>query len=97
LLPHTPDALHVCGPQHVSGSSADFTATHAPVASHVWQVPLQAAEQQFSSQMPLAHWLVAVHALPTFKRHVPNESQVLVPVHVSASSADLTATHAPDE
>jgi hypothetical protein len=54
---------------HVSGSSAFVTETHAPVpAAQVWQVPLQAPEQQRSSQMPETQSSPMEHAPPVATR-----------------------------
>jgi hypothetical protein len=92
---HAPLPLQVLAPAHVSGSSAFVTGTQAPVALHVLQMPLHALEQHSSSQEPDAHWLPTVHVWPAFRRHTPPALHVSVPVHVSASSAPVTETHAP--
>jgi hypothetical protein len=92
---HEPVALHVLAPEHVSASSAFVTAVHAPDVLHVWQTPLHAAEQQFSSQIPLAHWAAAVQACPALNVQTPVALQVFVPVHVLGSSAFVTLLHAP--
>jgi hypothetical protein len=63
---HAPVASQVVAPEQVSASSADVTATHAPVpAVHVMQVPLHAPAQQMpSSQTPDAQSPALAHTSP---------------------------------
>jgi hypothetical protein len=90
-----PVASQVLVPVQVSGSSAFVTAMHAPVMSHVMQVPEHDAEQQRSSQKPLAQDAALPQDCPVFSLHAPAASHVVMPVHVSGSSALVTATHPP--
>ena len=92
-----PAALQVTLPVQVS-SSALFTDEHVPaVLAQLWQVPLQAVLQQRpSTQMPLAHWALAVQTPPCLSRQAPDALQVLAPVQVSVSSAPVTDEQIPD-
>jgi hypothetical protein len=95
LFLQLPVASQVLVPVQVSASSALVTVRQAPVAQ-LRHEPLHATGQHFpSAQKPEAHWLARVHACPGFSLHAPLASQVLVPVQESASSALLTAAHAP--
>jgi hypothetical protein len=96
---HTPVPSQVLGPVQVSASSAPFTAAHAPAVParlHAWHVPHAAAPQHtVSTQKPDAHVAPPAHVWPTLALHAPLASHVLVPVHVSGSSAPFTAAHVP--
>jgi hypothetical protein len=90
-----PAASHVLVPVHVSRSSALVTVAHAPVAQ-LWHVPLHTPGQHLpSTQKPDAHVAALAHPCPGFDLHAPVASHVLAPVHESASSAFVTAAHAP--
>jgi hypothetical protein len=64
---HAPAASQACIPLQVS-SMADLTALHVPGAAarlQAWQVPAQAALQQYpSAQNPLVHSAAAPHFWP---------------------------------
>jgi hypothetical protein len=72
---HLPSVLHVdagIAKQSPRGSSVPFVAAaHTPsvppvsAAEHAWHAPVHAVSQQSpSAQKPLAHWSVALHAVP---------------------------------
>lgn len=65
---HTPSASHVFSPEHVSGSSADRTISHAPVfAAHLRHAPSHFSVQQTDSRQNLvAQSPVVAHVAPTF-------------------------------
>lgn len=98
LATHTPDALQVFVPVHVSASSALFTAAHVPVV-HDKQEPVRATLQQWPSMQAFElHCVLVEHTAPFasgLATHTPDALQVFVPVHVSASSALFTALHVP--
>jgi hypothetical protein len=94
---HVPAASQLLVPVQVSGSCALVTATHAPVpATQVMQVPEHGPPQQMpSSQTPDRQPPPFAHGPPNLALHAPAALQVFAPVHVSGSSALMTATHAP--
>jgi hypothetical protein len=78
-------------------SEPTSAGAHTPSAleprdcKHTSQAPLQAAVQHTPSETkPLAHVVGSVDGCPFFSLHAPLESQVLVPVQVSESSAPAT-------
>jgi hypothetical protein len=71
---------------------------HVPgeVPLHVWQVPHDAGVQQtLSTHVPVAQSPVTLQGWPIFFLQAPLALQVVVPVHVSASSALPMVVHVP--
>jgi len=64
---HTPVALHVYIPVHVSGSVAFVTVAQMPAVAplHVWHTPQLADVQQTpSTQWPVSHCALVEHGPP---------------------------------
>ena len=93
---HFPVASQVLVPVQVSGSSALVTATHVPPAPvQAWQAPQDWLQQWLSVQFPVAQSPATKQLPPSFFLHRPVELHVFRPVHVSRSSALVTATQVP--
>ena len=87
--------MQVLVPAHsLSGSVPGAIAPHEPLepppffaALHAWQSPEQGLLQQNpSTQLPLAHWEAAVHAVPFVATHAPALQYALSPGHSSSGS-----------
>ena len=92
-----PVPSHAYGAQRGTPVERAARSVHLPAgAVHVSHGPLHADSQHTPSvQNPLAQSDGRTHVCAVFVRHSPAVSQTFSPVHVSVSSAPVTAEHLP--
>jgi hypothetical protein len=99
LVLHAPLESQIWLPEQLpSGSSALVTMTQVPPPPvQARQVPqVLVVQQRPSTQLPVVHWLPAVHVSPGLFLQAPVLSHVRAPEQVlSGSSAFVTATQVP--